>query len=77
MNKNKKVFLERLKSLGYNQKTFSESIGRSEDALKKWNDANIPLWAWVILDLMEENNDYKEFFNSHKKINQLMRKYTI
>lgn len=77
MDKSKKIFLERLKLLGYNQKTFSEYIGRTEDSLKKWNDNNIPLWAWLIIDLIEENNDYKEFFDSHKRINKLMEKYTL
>lgn len=77
MDKGKKIFLERLKLLGYNQKTFSEYIGRTEDSLKKWNDNNIPLWAWLIIDLIEENNDYKEFFDSHKRINKLMEKYTL
>jgi len=72
----KEIFLERLKFIGYSQKTFAEYIGRSEDALKRWKDDSIPQWAWLIIDLIEENKDYKNFFQSQKKINELMKKYT-
>ena len=73
----KKVFQLKLKELGYTQKEFAEFIGRSEESLKKWsNDCTIPSWAIVIIQLLEENKDYKDFFESHMKINVLVKKYT-
>lgn len=76
MEKTKKIFLERINYFGYTQKTFSEYVGRSEDSIKHWNDNTIPTWAWVLIELMEEKNDYKEFFDSYRKINQIINKYT-
>lgn len=72
----KKDFQDKLKNLGFNQKEFAVYIGRTGEALKKWEDDKIPDWAIVIINLLEENRDYKDFFESHIKINKLTKKYT-
>lgn len=76
MKKTKELFKEKIRALGYTQHTFGTLIGRSEDAIKRWKDDTIPEWAWLIIKLKEESKDYKEFFESQKKINTLMNKYT-
>lgn len=73
----KKDFQLKLKELGYTQKEFAEYIGRSDESLKKWADNSIPDWAIIIVKLLEENRDYKDFFESHMKINNLVKKYTL
>lgn len=72
----KKEFQDKLKTLGFNQKKFALYIGRTDEALKKWEDNKIPEWAIIIIKLLEENKDYKDFFESHMKINKLTQKYT-
>lgn len=72
----KKEFIKKLKQINMNQKEFAKFTGRTEEALKKWTDESVPQWAWLIIKLVEENNDYKLFFESQKTINSIMNKYT-
>lgn len=74
--KTKKEFLDRLYDIGYTQKKFAGYVGRGEDALKKWNDKTIPVWAWRIIELLEKDNEYIKFIESQKYINSFMNKYT-
>lgn len=77
MNKDpitKELFLIKIRALGYSEKKFAELVGRTENALKKWNDTNIPEWAWIIIDLLQENQEYKKFVESYKYINSMIQK---
>lgn len=70
----KKLFLSKIRALGYNEKKFAKFVGRTEDALKKWDDTNIPEWAWTIIDLLQENQEYRKFVESYRYINSMIQK---